>query len=804
MKRKMLFIPAALFAMIASFMPRAMSGAYAASEYENPPESGVVAADSYFGNAWYQDVGTRRIDERSLIATVRSDWGYRGNFLNRTYDATSFDLTLDLSQLLPKTGVMLIFGSNAGSYATEATRQLVMDIIVGEAVPGSYIVTCSTPGLLHNNSIPEFTDGGTWADDANFQGVQVATDDFRLHLSINRLNEAVSEITVNEKVTTVSNSALYAGFENPSISYVSLGLFNNAGTFQSFIIESIGDKSDDVYYGKDGDFTAVKTKSTELTTVDLSTTEHVFDAKLQLDELTTVYNRLYAHDRAFLSSLYDQASTRINEAVETAGNELAAALFVEKVTALTTACGVLNSVVTIDNAIVAKNDAAAVLETINVEELTGSILEDFIAAKLQYEGAAALIITSMEIVLEETVSIYEQKVLTLTSVSEMSQAMEARNNVPTKYYSYLEETKAVAYANRMVDADLKYNDTVRIDHSNWVQGMNAAVVENSNHGMDILTHGTPFTSPEESNGVFCQETLSASDFEVKLNVNMPQATGAWVSFGLMEKPEMWIYADNDSVQNNKGIFFLLTYINSETLGVQAFLCSLTSNRFYDSPLTQNITMPMSEEVTVKFFEETTEIAGVTETYFRMTFNGVGFDQENVTAKKIKTVLGTKKEGYFFLASSGFTSAGYGQVSMSSINGKSPFAESLRKESAKPSSTDTEKTFTLGETTDVSYNLTATKVNAVKVNNVILDASTYSFANGTLTLKNAYLSTLSAGEYNVTAECEGGNITWRLKVEKATKPTKKGCGGSIIATSSIVSFFSLAGFSFLLLKKKKQD
>ena len=67
----------------------------------------------------------------------------------------------------------------------------------------------------------------------------------------------------------------------------------------------------------------------------------------------------------------------------------------------------------------------------------------------------------------------------------------------------------------------------------------------------------------------------------------------------------------------------------------------------------------------------------------------------------------------------------------------------------------------------------------------------------------------AGEYSIVCKIDG--ISSSAKVITVSqgevtpdKPTKKGCGGSIIATSALISIASLVGFGFILAKKKKED
>lgn len=813
MKKRYLFlIPLFGLGLASSLVSRATfaTKAEGGDPYDNLPESGSVPADSYFANAWYQDIGTRRLGDRELLTIQRSDWGCRGNFINRTFDATSFEITLELSKLLPRTGIQLIFGSAPGSYATESTRQMVMDVIVGEAVPGSYIITTSVSGA-HNVSIPEFNDGKQWADDANFTGVQVETTDFTVALKIEKKNESFTDIHVNDIVTTVSNSALYPLFEDPTVSNISLGLFNNSGAMQPLVIKSVGDATDKVYFGETGDFTLVKKGLADLQNAKLDTLEEVKAAKDDYDILANKYAALYAHDRAYFQAEFTVVTDLINEAIARVGNKLAVILLSENLAVLEESIKDLTTVEAVDAAIAAHDLYLATKTTIDVETLEADDLASLENIEAKFATALALLEKGKVDVYEASLKAFEDKVKRLEGNADILEAQTLRAAIPTKYNALIEEAKANAFMERLAAADQALQENTSLKHDNWVQGATTNVVTKQDGSLDVTTYGAAIdTVREQSSGIFCKEQISASKFELDLNISrLPSKNGSWITMGIMEKPDMWIYAETDLVQENKGIFFLITYINSETLGVQAFLCSLTSNRFYDSNLTQTITIPMAKDVKVKFFEETVTVAGVTDTYFRMSFNDVTFDQENISAKKLKTIFGTEKSGYFFIASSGFSASNPAQFSLKAINGKSPTANTIKGDDAAPSSSDTTKTFVKGSG-NLTFNLVTSELQSVKVDGTVLGSDKYGYANNTLTIQSSYLETLSEGNHTIEAVCKNGTITWMVSVQgSGDKPVtpdapKSGCGGSIVAGSIIVSTIAVAGLVAVALKKRKED
>ena len=69
---------------------------------------------------------------------------------------------------------------------------------------------------------------------------------------------------------------------------------------------------------------------------------------------------------------------------------------------------------------------------------------------------------------------------------------------------------------------------------------------------------------------------------------------------------------------------------------------------------------------------------------------------------------------------------------------------------------------------------------------------------------ALINTASAGDsVAVTINYGGKTYTYNVSV-KAVEEAKKGCRGSVVATSAILSILSLAGVALLSVKKRKED
>lgn len=733
------------------------------------PEAGVIASDSYFAQGWQGTVGSIRTSDRGVYVVDSAGFGYRG-YINRTYDFKDFEISVDISEILPNSALGIIIGAPL-TYSSEQGMVLNFDVVKSSATANLYLVTCSTTVNGHNISIPGFNNG-TWAEDANYTGVQFTDTDGIIDLSLKYIDDTSTKITVNDLSFTLATSDVYSRFEGNYNYYCNIGIFNNDGTKQYFKINSIGDASDDVYFAETGSFGLVKQTLADLKGYDLGDSEQLIQAQEKFESMP--YDELYNWDKNYFKTDYDSTKDAIQEAIVSAGNEVVLNLFETAVVNLETAVLDLSNIENINAAIVLRDTAEAKKTDIVIENLNNEELTRYNALDARLQTAKESIVTAARSALENAVVAYETAVENVTSTQAILDAQTARKNIPNAYYEFLSEDEQTALDARIAAADNKLSENTTIDHANWTQGRNALVSENEDGSYGLVSYGDPFDTPENSNGIFNSEKLSALDFETTINFeSIPQKIGSWVTFGLMEKPEMWINAEDDSVQNNKGIFFLINRVSPQRLSVQAFLCSLTSNRFYDSALTQIIEIPYGEEIKVRFYTENVEIAGVAEEYFRMSFNDISYDQEMITARKIKTVLGTECVGHFIMASSGFDSSDPAIVTIKNINEKSPSGDSIVADvDLTPTSTDTSKTFTKGsESAIVTFNLDTKgqDLTAVKVDGSAIASSNYTFDSSAnkLTLTNAYLNTLTVGEHTVVAETSEGSVTWTLTVNEDT-------------------------------------
>jgi len=816
-KKKLCILPIALALVGACLAANSkVIGANATSEYDNPPTPGEVSADSYFTNAWEKTVGARRISERGVIVTDAAGWGYRGKIPSRKFDLQSFNFSLDLSHLAARGAMMVMIGANEGTYCIDKSNKIAIDIVKHSTDPTLYQVTVDAVAGSHAVSIADWQDGKGWQDDGAYKGRTITSEDGTIDFKIKKVNFETSIITCNDQQVNVSTEDLFQSCGESTLGYVAIGNYSGSGNY-NFIINSIGDSTDEVYFST-GEFGVVRDGITELEKLDYSTisTDDLLDAKLAFDALP--YSSLYSWDRNYFASRYNDLGTKISEAVAKAGNTIQLNLLEAKVDELALACQSLESEEDIDAAIAADNTVIVKIEEVNQLTLNDDEQARYAGLLGEYSPLHTQVITAVKTYYVNCVETFEAAVGTgLNSGMAYAEAMTLKGKIPAKYALYFEESEIQDLDNRVKAAlDIAEASAV-ITHKNWVQGETGKVLTTAEETLDLVTYGECMdqTSPEDTSGLYLQQALNVLDFSVKLNfAQIPQETGHWTTIGFMQHPDMWVYSVGE-VTDNQGIYFILSRISSTELQVETHLCTMSSANFFDTTLTQMLVIPTTEDVTLSFSTETREVAGVSDTYFNIKWNNIALDQENITARKIKTVIpveGGAQKGYFFVASSGYSKYYPGVISIKDINGFSPLKEDLTKqktEHEKPTSSTTKVTFVKGsQSGKATFNVDLHGENLVSItcDGNALSTANYTLDENKLVLNNAFCNSLTVGQHSVVLTTEGGSVTWTLDVvsngdDPEPEPKKGGCGSSVIASSIAVAILSISGIGLVLRKKE---
>ena len=281
----------------------------------------------------------------------------------------------------------------------------------------------------------------------------------------------------------------------------------------------------------------------------------------------------------------------------------------------------------------------------------------------------------------------------------------------------------------------------------------------------------------------------------------------------MEKPDQFIIAESQEVTQNKGILFLITKVDNETLSVQMYIITLMSAGFLTSVISETISIPTNQDVTLSLGVKEVTVAGVTGEYMDIKFNETSFSSL-IPATEYTISLGKDPKGHLVIATNGTSADNAIAYVIKDINGSKPNASSLvpQEKLTPPTTSETSKSYQLGTTGKVAYTISnyGKGLISVKVGNKVLNENEYSYENNTLILKNSTLETLAAGTYDVELTTTDGSVTVKLVVNAAASTPEipgddtpsGGCacnsGSIIIALSTMLTVSALA---FAVLKKR---
>lgn len=771
------------------------------------------ASDSPFTLCW-GNTNTRsmRLTEQASMFYDVPAFGTRGMHKS-TFDLSTFEFTIELSNR--SNLVLLTFGKTAGVYFSEGNMIANIDIVPAKSnkidgTTNQYIVCLSSSPNNHNISIEGFNDGTDWADDNNFKGVAVTAADNKIHMKFNRVSSENTEVTLNDRVFTVSNSILYQQLENSGLayntpSYVMVGGMNGSG-FEKVIFEQFTDSKHTEYYSSTGAFGVTKAAISELKDASLTNGEEAeaFLAKYK----TLKYNELETYDKTWLKNDYQV----VQEKYATATSLSPTFMLEQRVNDLKEAYEVIETkddISKVESAIEAVNKAYEEIDASTLSESGKAIYDD---SQVEVNKAKAKISIVATKIYKETVDAYVKAVAAINDVETLLKAKEALVAIPVSYSKYFtsEEdfNEQVALINK---AKEDFAKKTRSDSKNITQGNYADILTNEDGSLVVSASGSSqYGDKTNSSGVYFEQPVAYSNFSVKFNIEELAADNTWIALGIMEQPDMFIIAENDSVTNNKGVSFRMQRTTLSTISVEVYVTTMTATRYYDAKLLTTMDIPYQQDVTLKMKNVTKNLGGILDNYYTISFNDVELN-ETIKVSKMKTVFPNGDNAYLFFGSHG-TQVAY---TIKDINGKKPLSDDLKPASSVPTSTDSALEYELGSGKDLSINLDTKgeMISSVKIGKKVVSSANYTYENNVLTIKASALSKLSEGEENVIVETAYGSLTWKLTVktsgttpvdpEPETPTNNNGCGGSIIATSAIVSTLALAGIGLVIYKKRER-
>ncbi len=780
---------------------------------------------SYFKSCWNNEnqLTSARLSEQASLFYAVPTYGGRGEHKD-LFDLTTLEFTVEMSHM---SNLLLVTmaSSSGGYYVAGNNGLLTMDILPAKknTVDGTnnlYMVTLSAADDNHNVSIDGWSDGGKWADDSAFTGVQVTAADNKINVKFEKISSESTNVTVNEVTKTVKNSDLYALYDKKGRaynepSYFVVGGMNGAGK-EKVIFEKVTDKAHDEYYSSTGAYGKAKTLIADLKDDPVTTVSEAqnFLAKYNGLDMASVKS----YDQAWMNEDYQTVLTKVATA-QSLDPTYTLKLKVADMDSATVSISTAEDISTAEAAIAFVKSAYDALDLENLDSVSKEYADTvpglISAAKAKVASAATPLYIA-------AVTSYVNAVDAIDDADTLLAAKAAYSAIPFNYESYFTEEALAVETARLKAAKDKYESLVRISSDSVTQGNGVDVLTLDNGELLAVSNGgCNYDNKGVGNGLYFNQELDYMNFEIKLNISKLDMDNTWMSFGIMENKNMFKNAEDDSVTENKGVFFLVSRDSTATLSVQVFVCTMSATRFYDSKLITVATIPFAEDVTLSMKNVTKEVGGLVGNYYSIRFNNVEYD-ELITANKMKTVFPNGKNCYFYSCSSG------SQVvyTIKTINGKSPLSASLMPDSLVPTTTDTALTYTLASNEDLKINVDTKgqTISSLKVGKKVVGTQNYTYENGVLTIKAAALAKVAEGAQKVTMETAFGSLTWDLSVvtaggetasssETTSNPgseassdqggsSSKGCGGSVAATSAIVATLSLAGAGLVLLKKKQ--
>lgn len=760
---------------------------------DREPVLGSYGSDTDWWSRWQSGAhGVVRtgVTEYKIITTA--GWGQRGGF-KTAFDITNLEASFDLSTLSNDTVLMMLFSTTDNTYAGEGATQLVIEFV---KVSNStfFVVFSNTPTQAgHSSSIPGFADGST-SDKPGYTGITIDAVDGIVNLKLVQNADSSVTIDVNSETYTIADA--YATVSNPTSTYISLGTFMGSGAtpVQQYKVNYIYDASLKTYYGETGTFGIAIEKLLELTEAvrDLSTNELLLAAIAINSQIDIA--ALRAYDYQFIKDDYEKVKTILDDAIS-ANLEILRTVVENAINTAQTAIANLAKIEDIANANDLTKEAKAKLDELAQNE---AISADVITAlTADYQAAYQELTTKVKTLINEQYDSFVEAVVNVNDVDSMTQALILRDNLVKAYQEMFTEEEWNALIEKRTTASVTLDEKISYANENWDIAGGNGIITNEDMLDIVHLHGDI---------VYNKEKLDATNFTITFDFSSISGnTGSWFSFGIMENKGRFIVAEDPSVQDNKGILFLITKVTDTQAAVQLYIVTMTSAGFLTSNVGTSINIDLTKEVTFSLKTEQRTTQGVTGNYYIVNVGGTEVNQL-ISAQTVKLALGTEQTGYLYLASSGSTISSPNAYAIKSINGYKPISDTLVpvEVPTPPTTTDTKKEYQLGTKGSVSYSINThgLSISSVKVGNTALTSSNYSFNNNVLELKNAYLETLAADTYTLTLETEDGSVSVELVITAAPKESSKGCGcgkGAVIALISGCA--AIATLGILILRRK---
>lgn len=769
-----------------------------ANPSERVPVMGEYGSDVNWYSMWQSgNFGAVRTGVTQMKVITTSNFGFRAGYRN-TFDVRHLEGSLDLTELKSDAIVMVLLSSNEQKYFSEGNNCVYLEIV--KVTDTQFFVAFGNPGLSSNQhaaSYSEFTDG-TQSSKPGFTGITINSETGEINFTM-ILNEDNSvTITVNSVSYTIPGA--FATLSDPEHTWISLCGMTDTQTIQKYTINYMLDAQLKEYYSETGTFGVAMSKLQQLLEAikTLKTAKQVYDA-IELKDSINVKG-LYSYDYNYIKGDYERACEILDRAI-VENPEILSSVAASAVQAAIDAANAMKELSDADDVTGLIDTATSKINELkDNENITEEIikgLEEKLATAVETRNS--FIKTTVTAQFNEYIDSIEQ----ITDVTTLRTVLELKSKISYKYEDIFDENEWKALVESKATADMKLSELVNYTGSDWNMG-NANVIEKDGK-FHVVNLG--------ETTVYTKEKLDATDLDIEFeNLTVSRNIGSWLSIGIMEKPSLFINVENETVTENKGILFLITYSDATHVTVEMYIISLMSIGFLNSKVQETLTVDITNGLNFHMGIKEVEAAGVKQNYIDVKFNDTSI-QSLLNPNEFKISLGEERTGYLNISANGSSSSSMTSYTIKSINGHKLTDETLAKEHTPtpPTSTDSEKEFTMGTTSSVSYqvNTYGLDITRVVIGGATIDSKNFTYANGYLSLKNDFLKTLAKGKYKVEIHTEDGKVELSLNVKEAqtggtgTTTDKKGCSCSgAVIVGTVMSVLTIGAASVVLLKKRE--
>lgn len=769
---------------------------------ENPPVVGEESTTTDFYSHWQPaSFGASRVGDQGVVMAMTSGFGLRAGF-RTAFNATDFEMQVDLSYMDPGTALITFFGPQ-GSYIGGNGAYLSIEFLKHTTEANKFLVAVQVGSAAHHVSLPEFVPEGQdpWEDPA-WTGYHVIAPDQVFTVSIEEVGSDVN-VVINGQTFTVASSTFYQDFADKTSAYYLVGALNLDGSIQTATMNYIVDDVRRTYYETDGVYDTFKSNLEALETAlleDLSVIANVQAAQAINNNLDIA--TLYSYDQAYYQARYDAATATLDAAILTLGGDIVLDELETAIVSLETKVLEITNQATANTANTQLGVASTKADEVDSSEFSPEQNQRLSDLEARIAQAELDLLDAVRGVLNGQLNGFTTATATLTNISEINAAIDAKEAVNMGLLSLLPEDEHSDLEAIYDQAELALSNASST-LAGWTVNDDTYVIVNE----DVIE--ATFMGEglgDNGNGIFYSlETLDVRNFKMTLSVeSITNAAGGWISFGIMENPEIFSTTDDASVQDNKGLFFLIIPEANNRARIEIYLLSLYSNRFFDAQRTDTLSVDLTQDLDIVFSTVMQTVSGVSEEYMSISIGGQMMDSDIPTTRSMLTAL-IDNTGYLYIAGSGGNASSKNTVKISMINDELPTAESLVVAySPEPYLVTTDIEFDKETTTNKTIEFYSRGLDiVVKVDGTVLDAANYTYASNVLTLNAAYLDTLESGDYTVTVETDGGTASVALTVNAApeVEPESNVTLVVVIVVASVAVVGAGVG-AFFFFKKKK--